>query len=204
MALVEMPEQFIATVETIAHLVNEENEYPPARSRKLIHYDYVNKRARIAVLTGLNEGKNYTRRYDQKQEYCIRGGVYPACMRSYLSEEMPAPKFPPTMQDTNETLMIDQVQHKLWVLDESIYERSRLYVNQNGIPRRLVNDVASRNAEQVDNRYTPLMTYDFIQFNPVAPSESVFALDTPWLHSTCSRHTGGWPYFHLFHHYLRV
>ena len=26
----------------------------------------------------------------------------------------------------------------------------------------------------------------------------------PWSHKACSRHVGGFPYLHLFHHYLRV
>ena len=37
-----------------------------------------------------------------------------------------------------------------------------------------------------------------------APAEDAVALDAPWTHESCDRHVGGWPYLHLFHHYLAV
>ena len=67
------------------------------------------------------------------------------------------------------------------------------------------------------------MTYDFVEFEAVAPAEAAFDLDAPWTKATCDRHArrrrpaaargddptppsqvGGWPYLHLFHHYLMV
>jgi hypothetical protein len=32
----------------------------------------------------------------------------------------------------------------------------------------------------------------------------VFELPDGWTHKRCKRHIGGWPYLHLFHHYLKV
>ena len=48
------------------------------------------------------------------------------------------------------------------------------------------------------------MTYDLLDFEEVAPAEDAVALDAPWTHESCDRHVGGWPYLHLFHHYLAV
>ena len=64
--------------------------------------------------------------------------------------------------------------------------------------RRLTNE------NWVDGRWVALMTYDILDFEEVAPSEDAVALDAPWTHKTCDRHVGGWPYLHLFHHYLAV
>ncbi|KAK7250210.1 hypothetical protein SO694_000066114 [Aureococcus anophagefferens] len=147
----EFPLQFRAVVETTAHLVDRAQDYPPWLRRVQLDYDYVNKRARAAVLLGLDAGKNFTRRYDAAQEYATNGAA-------------------------------------------------------------------------VDGAYVPLMTYDFVEFEAVAPAEAAFDLDAPWTKATCDRHAapgagaaaararrpappsqvGGWPYLHLFHHYLMV
>lgn len=75
---------------------------------------------------------------------------------------------------------------------------------------------------------TKLMTYEFVDVDtssivssrlgrhlpPCAPltllahtlpqPESTFQLPEPWTHDTCTRNQAGFPYLHLFHHYLRV
>jgi hypothetical protein len=40
--------------------------------------------------------------------------------------------------------------------------------------------------------------------SPRAQDPSVFELPHPWTHKRCKRHIGGWPYLHLFHHYLKI
>ena len=50
---------------------------------------------------------------------------------------------------------------------------------------------------------TPLMTYDLLALEQVAPAESVFDLPAPWEHKTCERQVGGFPYLHVFHHFVR-
>ena len=58
-----------------------------------------------AVILGIDAGKNFTRRYDHKQEYVVRGkkvcyndifigGEFPECKRSYLGETMPHAALP--------------------------------------------------------------------------------------------------------------
>ena len=88
------PLQFVATIETTAHLIAEDVAYPPRLKRVRLAYDYVNRRARADVLAGLDAGKNFTRRYDQKQDYVVRGGGFPGCQRSHLGERMPRPEIP--------------------------------------------------------------------------------------------------------------
>lgn len=67
------------------------------------------------------------------------------------------------------------------------------------------------------NTWVPVMTYTF-ETMVVGPPESWplpagTTLDTLWLvpppwrrdnRTKCHRHQGGWPYLHLFHHFLRV
>ena len=78
------------------------------------------------------------------------------------------------------------------------------------------------NEALVDGAFVPVMTYDFLDFQPVAPAEAALALDEPWTHETCNRHArarassvdcaqhhsraqvGGFAYLHLFHYYLMV
>ena len=67
-----------------------------------------------------------------------------------------------------------------------------------GVPRRLVNE-----ALELGGETTPLMTYDLLELEQVAPAESVFDLPVPWEHKTCERQVGGFPYLHVFHHFVR-
>ena len=46
--------------------------------------DYVNKRARAEMVEGLDAGKNFTRRYDEKYEYMVRGDPFPDCKKTYM------------------------------------------------------------------------------------------------------------------------
>ena len=45
-AVPAFPLQFVATVETTAHLVDKSKPYPPWKKRIRLAYDYLNKRAR--------------------------------------------------------------------------------------------------------------------------------------------------------------
>lgn len=167
--MLTLPFQFIATFESTAHLIPASQTYPPRLRRMRVHYDYVNKRARVDVLSGLDEGKNYTRRYDLKTE--VRA-TSQGCERAYLGEDMPEPVIP------GANLRGDH-----WVVEEA-----RIYA-RDGVPSKLT---TLANGE-------PLMTFEILDFEQVAPSIDMFATPT-----NCTRHVGGWPYFHLFHHYLRV
>ncbi|KAH8087736.1 hypothetical protein JL720_7056 [Aureococcus anophagefferens] len=125
-----------------------------------LDYDYVNKRARAAVLLGLDAGKNFTRRYDAAQEYAVRGEPYPDCKRSYLGEAMPMPAYPSTAALAEADVDIDGSRHERWLVDIPGAERTHVYTNE----------------ALVDGAYVPLMTYDFVEFEAVAPAEAAFDL----------------------------
>ena len=81
-AIPAFPLLFVATVETTAHLVDKSKPYPPWKKRIRLSYDYLNKRARADIMEGLDAGKNFTRRYDTKQDYVTTGGTFPSCQRA--------------------------------------------------------------------------------------------------------------------------
>ena len=165
----------------------------------MVAYDYLNKRARADVLEGLDAGKNFTRRYDTKQDYVTTGGSFPSCQRSYLGERMPLPKIPEGAAKQSSGALIDDEPHDEYRIEVPELDRVRVWVSAaTGRYRRLTNE------NWVDGRWVALMTYDLLDFEEVAPSEDAVALDAPWTHASCDRHVGGWPYLHLFHHYLAV
>ena len=62
----EFPLQFRAVVSTTAHLVDRAQDYPPWLRRVELDYDYVNKRARAAVLLGWTGGQlKHVRRHER-------------------------------------------------------------------------------------------------------------------------------------------
>ncbi|KAH8051923.1 hypothetical protein JL720_15038 [Aureococcus anophagefferens] len=142
----------------------------PLRRDDLDCLDYdVNKRARAAVLLGLDAGKN-TRRYDAAQEYAVRGEPYPDCKRSYLGEAMPMPAYR-RRRRAEADVDIDGSRHERWLVDIPGAERTHVYTNE----------------ALVDGAYVPLMTYDFVEFEAVAPAEAAFDLGAPWTKATCDR-----------------
>lgn len=82
------PLQFKADVLVTAHLVDESVMYPPRERRVELTYDFVNKRARAHIVSGIDQGKTFTRRYDLSTEYMEDEDF---CQRSYLGEAMPGP-----------------------------------------------------------------------------------------------------------------
>ena len=198
-AVPAFPLQFVATVETTAHLVDKSKPYPPWKKRIRLAYDYLNKRARADIMEGLDAGKNFTRRYDTKQDYVTTGGTFPSCQRSYLGERMPMPQIPEGAVKQSSGALIDDEPHDEYRVEVPELDRVRVWVSAaTGRYRRLTNE------NWVDGRWVALMTYDLLDFEEVAPAEDAVALDAPWTHETCDRHVGGWPYLHLFHHYLAV
>jgi hypothetical protein len=99
----QLPTQFSAEVEIVAHLVNRSSSYPPWLTRMRLHYDQLRGLARADIQEGHQAGKLFLRRYDkvgsprqfprpalksdisgQKWEYMVKAGIYPECRRSYL------------------------------------------------------------------------------------------------------------------------
>ncbi len=53
-------------------------------------------------------------------------------------------------------------------------------------------------------KWVPVMTYSWERIEVGEPQLSLFDIPPPWNHSTCTRHIGGWPSIHAFHHFLIV
>ena len=115
-----------------------------------------------------------------------------------MGETMPFPRLPEELARQASGTLIDGEPHEHWIAKND-FERTHVWVSaKTSLPRRLTNDAL------VEGAFVPLMTYDVLDLEAVAPAEDAFALDGSWTHDGCKRHVGGWPYMHLFHHYLMV
>ena len=73
------------------------------------------------------------------------------------------------------------------------------------VPRRLTDE------QVLDGESVPLMTYDWKDLvvgpiadnNGAAATQTWFDIPQPYDWRSCSRYLGGFPYLHIFHHYLR-
>jgi hypothetical protein len=204
------PKQFTCTVEVTAHLVDRTKDYPPWLRVIDVKYDFVNQRASAAVRKGYEEGKMFLRRYDNKSEFMVRGDPYPECVRSYLGEKMPAPDLPASAVHVG-TEDIDGVACDHWV-DDLGTNRIHIYMapspankGNERVPRRLTDE------QVLDGESVPLMTYDWKDLvvgpiadnNGAAATQTWFDIPQPYDWRSCSRYLGGFPYLHIFHHYLR-
>lgn len=191
------PQQFTVTVEITAHLVDRTKEYPPWLKVIDVQYDYLNKRAYAAVLQGYDEGKVFIRRYDNKTEFMIRSGPYPECQRAYLGEVMPLPTLPSSITFQGlEILEGESCEH--WMEDLGSNRHHFYFSAKTRLPLRVTD-------EQVfDGESVPLMTYEFkaLKVGPLRDSRA-FDLPEPYHFRACQRNIGGFPYLHIFHHYLR-
>jgi hypothetical protein len=192
------PTQFSARVEITAHLVDRSKPYPPWLKVINVKYDYDRQMAHAEVLQGFDEGKTFIRRYDNKTEYMIRGGTYPDCQRSYLSEDMPLPTMPKSLMFVKTEIM-DGVLTDYWLQDLDT-NRVHVYVrSHDGLPYRVTNEqVLEKEKESV-----PLMTYEWKDVVVDKPNEHDFELPSPYHWRSCSRYIGGYPYLHIFHTFFR-
>ncbi|CAM9950116.1 unnamed protein product [Ascophyllum nodosum] len=195
----QFPTQFSATVEITSHLVDRTREYPPRRREMRVWYDYVAGRAKVAVTEGLLAGKIFLRIYASKKEYMIRGGDYASCRRSYLGEAMPAPQYPGTALFQG-TVMVDGFLCEHW-LQNDWTSQVHIYIDKTTqAPRRLTEEAVTLGTTAI-----PLVTYDFLNFKAGPQAQELFNLPQPYeSQETCDLHVGGYPYLHLFHHYLIV
>ncbi|CAN0092844.1 unnamed protein product [Laminaria digitata] len=195
----QFPEQFSARLDVVSHMVDRGRDYPPWIREMDIAYDYAAGRAKVVVKEGLNSGKTFLRLYGSKKEYMIREGEFPSCRRSYLGEAMPLPELPPTASYQGmQTLDGSLCEH--WVQNDGI---SRVHVfidSANQVPRRLIEETVMEDAAAV-----PLVTYEFRDFKVGPQTPELFVLPERYTSvEECDLHVGGFPYLHLFHHYLRV
>jgi hypothetical protein len=202
-----LPHQFSAKVEIIAHLVDRAKPYPPWLRVVDVKYDFEAGKASAEVLQGFEEGKTFLRRYDNKSEYMVRGGEYAECQRSYLGEAMPAPVLPSSMEFVGEEPSAPEFSgySQRWEHWMSDLGTNRIHVFVATVqgqrwPVRVTDE------QVLDGESVPLMTYDFKDLRigpPDAKSPDTFGIPKPYDYRSCSRNIGGFPYLHLFHHYLR-
>lgn len=189
------PLQFSATIEITSHLIDNNSEYPPNKRHITVYYDYINKKARADIEAGYEAAKYYIRRYDQKKEYMIRLPPIDDCKRSYLGEVMPFPD----IDDASfiNTQEIDGVECNYFLFTDYETRIHMYFTVEDSIPVKLIQE------STVDGVSTPLLTYDYSDVELGAPDDSWFALPPPLTHKSCVRHTGGFPYLHIFHYFVR-
>ena len=194
-----------ATVRTTAHLIPKDSTYPARVGEIRVTYDYLSRRVSAVGQLGYEANRTYVRLYDRKQEYLVWRGEYPSCERSHLGEPMPMPALPAQLADTGHVDEIDGVPHERWLDATQLPERVIVWLHAGThLPRRLTTTWEEGGAEK------PLMTYDLLDLVagpedadvPPAFAEAL-ELPTEHTHDTCKRHVGGWPYLHVFHHYVR-
>lgn len=190
------PLQLSATVEITAHLIEASSEYPPRTRRMKVDYDYIRKIARIDIEEGYEAAKTYIRRYDQKNEYMIRDPPINDCKRSYLGEVMPFPDITDTKFIGVDSIKNVECYHFIHTDYDTILH---IYMAvESGAPVRLVQE------SMEDGVITPMLTYDYLNVILGPPVDNLFEIPKPFSHSACERHTGGFPYIHIFHYFVRV
>jgi hypothetical protein len=190
------PLQFSATLEITAHLLPEDSSYPPHKRRMEIVYDYEKRRARADLEKGYEAAKFYIRRYDKKQEYMVRLPPINDCKRSYLGETMPKPDLSEAVYQGVEIIEGQQCHyflHSEYNVLCHIYLRA-----EDHAPIRLRQESVAQNGTA-----TQLLTYEYsdVYIGPV--DDSWFELPSPFEHTTCTRHIGGFPYLHIFHYFVK-
>eukprot|EP01039_Chlorochromonas_danica_P005455 gene5455-6006_t len=198
------PLQFIGNLEITSHLIAPDSDYPPQKRRMTIFYDYINKKARSDIEAGYEAAKYFIRRYDMKKEYMIRLPPIDDCKRSYLGEKMPFPEIPITRTQFQNVVEIDGELCNYFIVEEGDDSvRLHLYftVNQ-GIPVKLIQERIDKNS----GLSIPLLTYEFSDVSLEEPDAQWFELPENYDNNTtttCMRHIGGFPYLHIFHHFVR-
>jgi hypothetical protein len=215
----KLPNRFTATVEVTAHLVDRTKEYPPWLRVIDVAYDYNSKKVKAVVEQGYNEGKTFLRRYDNRSEFMVRGGQYSECQRAYLGETMPLPQLPASLVFVDSKDVIDGASCDHWVDDLGT---NRVHVwacpaidsgggdngesKSSGLlwPRRVLDEQVEPSGTSV-----PLMTYDLTKLRvnaaaaPRLDTPGTFDIPPPYGWRSCARNIGGFPYLHVFHHFLR-
>lgn len=192
----KFPVQFSANITITAHQVPTESIYPPRIRTIAVYYDYFAKKVRADLSSGYEAEKTYIRRYDIKKEYMIRNPPISDCKRSYLGELFPYPlitesKYIHNNIDINGTLCN-------YYLIEEIGQRIHIYMSMsNNAPVRLIE-------ESYDGYESKeMLTYDYNNVILGPQEDSVFELPQMYTHDECVSHAGGFPYLHIFHHYVR-
>lgn len=191
------PLQIVADIKITAHLISEDNAYPPRYRSMKIYYDYINKRARADIEAGYEAAKIYIRRYDLDAEYMVRLPPINDCKRAYLGEIMPFPELPDQLVYQNEET-VDGIRCNYFLYEE-LDSRVHVYIAiDTGAPIKLLQESTS------NQESTPLLTYDFSNVIIGQPDESDYLVDALGFNrDTCDRSVSGFPYLHVFHHFVK-
>jgi hypothetical protein len=173
-------------------------EYPPWRTVYDVAFDYEAKRVLVRSLEGFDSGSTFLRRFDKRQEYQLLDGDVADCRRSFLSEELPLPELPSTLELAEERSEWGGRAARKWTTSD---EFSRVTVWQDadtGVALAVTDEGMD------EGEMKPLMTFSFRELSLTKPDAALFELPTGVSHKSCSRFAGGWPWIHLFHVYLTV
>lgn len=193
--VVEFPLQFVANVAITSHLLDPQAEYPPSTRFMTVYYDYINRKARIDIESGYEAAKYYIRRYDNKTEYMVRLPPIDDCKRSFLLDEMPYPDIPDTIYVGN--IQIDDIMCNYY-LHEDYETRIHMYMSlESNMPVKLIEESIE------DGISTEILTYDYSDVVLGKPDDIWFDLDESYDYNSCIRHTGGFPFLHVFHHFVK-
>ena len=191
------PLQFSGNLTITAHQLPADLEYPPRVRSMFIHYDYENLRARADVAEGYEAAKVYFRRYDLQHEYMVRLPPIDDCKRSFLGELMPYPLFPLETRLVKQDEVIDGVTCNYFLYEE-FDTRLHIFLDAaTGAPVRLLQEATDGGVS------TPMLTYDYSNVALGAPAEDLFQLPPSTSHDACGRHVGGFPFLHIFHHFVK-
>jgi hypothetical protein len=151
--------------------------------------------ATAEIEAGYEAAKFYIRRYDLQNEYMIRHPPINDCKRSNLAELMPYPEIPDNIFIKEES--INGILCNLF-LHEDLETRIHMYFDkENGAPVRLIQESTENDIS------TPLLTYDFSNVTLGPQKTDMFLIPDPYTHEKCSLHSGGFPYLHIYHYFVR-
>merc|ERR1712046_41914 len=179
-----LPNQFTGTIETVALLLEKNLEYPPRVKTYEVHYDWVNKKAKVAVTAG-EEWDEYIMRYDEDMEHHIEmEGKERKCYVSELKVKMPLP----------EKLKSPRYQGPKEVRGSLCHH----WVDGKGDSK--VDYFETADKRQPLQLLTPAMSYDFVSFIAGPPDPAVFEINS----RQCEEQVGGFPYVHVWHYFIRM
>jgi len=205
--------QFSTRIETTAHQLNATNDYPPYKRYMTVYYDYSSRRARIDYDPVPHmPPKSFVRRYDLGIEWMVTEiRSLKECQKSKLREAMPTPRFPRKFIYMGE-VRVRGKRCDHWREDHGEETVEYFEAVESGQPMRLTTEAVEETSPV--RTTTPLMTYDFYQFEAGAPPEeafrvaassesAVFATSAKLAIGECERvaQDMGFPYIHFMHTY---
>jgi hypothetical protein len=204
----KFPLEFQFNVTITAHQVPAETDYPPRWRSYYVYYDYLHNRARIDVDAGFEAAKVYIRRYDLDHEFMVRHLPIDDCKRSHMGDVMPYPHLPSLTYI--DSVDLDGVACKHYVYDEEYMTRIHMYFDQQGLPVQLIQESMDSETQQ----HIPMLTYDYSDVKVGTISTEIFGIDNMqrgevdkgsfWSKEQCDLHAGGFPFIHLWHHFVKA